>query len=715
MSNILFMGNTGCLSRKVCERVAEEYRVILAGKDIEQWSRQKTVVTCRLGEEPGQVEDLFHMYDFCAVFYFSEYLEEGEETAGAGRYLEQFLEACRRYRESRIVVFMPHEALNYMTKDSKNEFGEYQMEYAGKRSFLIHQQEELCRFYKERLNLQICLVRIPCIVSESCFETYLGTVFRKIYQKEELTLRYGRWAPVDFLTEEDFARLIVRLADADQLFTDTLMICSGFPHTYGELADSLSGLFDQGSVGCGREPCIIVIPPYPTEARRYYGWFAITDGFLDIRDSYEQYKKQQDKKAPEKKEGLWQRILRRRREEGLPAYIELAVFFVIVEALNLYLGSSVYFQFVDLRLLFVVIMGTVHGMKLGLLATVCASAALTAGYLRGGMDATALFYNINNWIPYVAYFMAGAISGYTKNTRSDELRFLKKEYDLLRNKYLYLNQLYQTVLENKLEYKRQILGYKDSFGRIFNAVQKLNNVLPDRIFSEALEVFEDLLENHSIAIYMPDQWQRYARLVVSSNQMLRGLNRSVELGSYPKMMEVIRLGEVWRNSSFLEHYPAYACGIFRKEKLVLLVMVYQVTQEQQSLYYTNLIRILGGLMQNAFLNALDYMELSEEKIYDPGTHIMKPDHFREVLKIREDMKQKNIADYILLHIISDDWEETSAKLNRLIRSSDILGRGTDGKLYLLLVQVDEANFAYVENRLIAQGIVYERTERMEES
>lgn len=120
-------------------------------------------------------------------------------------------------------------------------------------------------------------------------------------------------------------------------------------------------------------------------------------------------------------------------------------------------------------------------------------------------------------------------------------------------------------------------------------------------------------------------------------------------------------------------------------------------------------------MQNAFLNALDYMELSEEKIYDPGTHIMKPDHFREVLKIREDMKQKNIADYILLHIISDDWEETSAKLNRLIRSSDILGRGTDGKLYLLLVQVDEANFAYVENRLIAQGIVYERTERMEES
>ena len=128
---------------------------------------------------------------------------------------------------------------------------------------------------------------------------------------------------------------------------------------------------------------------------------------------------------------------------------------------------------------------------------------------------------------------------------------------------------------------------------------------------------------------------------------------------------------------------------------MLIVMVYEAAQEQQSLYYMNLIRILGGLMEHAFLNALDYMELSEEKIYDSDTHIMKPERFCEILKIREEMKQKHIADYILLRILSDDWKETSAKLNRLIRSTDILGRGTDGKLYLLLVQVDEANFSYV--------------------
>ena len=712
MHEILFIGNTGILSQKLCGRVAEEHRVVLAGRDPGQWSGQKAVTKRRLGEDPKQVEDLFHMYDFETVFYFSEYLEDGEEDP-AGRGVEALLEACRIYRETRIVVFVPHEALNYFLRETKAESGEYQTEYAGRRSFLIHQQEELCRFYQKRFGLQICLVRLPFLVSGSCFRNYLGSKFELLLQNEEVTLRYDREKPVDFLTEEDFARLIVRLADAQQLYTDTLMICSGFSHTYGELADLLAGLSLQADIRCGGELSMIRIPAYPAEARKYYGWFALTDAFLEIAESYEQYRK--ERTLSDRKEGVWKRILIRKSEEGPIAYVELALLFAVVELLNHSLGSTVYFQFVDLRLLFVVIMGTMHGMKFGLLAAACAGAALVSGFLREGMDAAALFYNVDNWIPFVAYFMAGAISGYTKNNRSDELKFLKKEYDLLRNKYLYLNELYQSVLENKTEYKRQILGYKDSFGRIFNAVQKLNNVLPDRIFSEGLEVFEELLENHSVAIYMTDQQERYARLVVSSNQLIRGLHRSVRLAAYPEVMEAVHAGEVWRNTALLEGYPAYACGIFREQQLVLLVMIYQAGPDQQSLYYTNLIRILGGLMQNAFLNARDYMELSEEKIYEPDTHIMKPEHFREILAIRKDMKEKNIADYILLHILSDDWEETSTKLNQLIRSTDILGRGEDGKLYLLLVQVDEANFVYVEKRLAAQGIAYEKTEGVGES
>ena len=71
-------------------------------------------------------------------------------------------------------------------------------------------------------------------------------------------------------------------------------------------------------------------------------------------------------------------------------------------------------------------------------------------------------------------------------------------------------------MENKGEYKKQILGFKDSFGRIFDAVQRLDNILPQSIFMEALLTMEDILENRSIAIYSVDQYERFGRLVVLS-------------------------------------------------------------------------------------------------------------------------------------------------------------------------------------------------------
>ena len=59
-----------------------------------------------------------------------------------------------------------------------------------------------------------------------------------------------------------------------------------------------------------------------------------------------------------------------------------------------------------------------------------------------GMNATVLFYNIENWIPFAIYFMSGSITGYVANKKADALRYLKQEYSLLRDKYLFLDQVY---------------------------------------------------------------------------------------------------------------------------------------------------------------------------------------------------------------------------------------------------------------------------------
>ena len=200
--------------------------------------------------------------------------------------------------------------------------------------------------------------------------------------------------------------------------------------------------------------------------------------------------------------------------------MELAVIFILVEVLNSYMSVSVYFKFVDIRLLFIMMMATIYGMRMGLYAAGLECLALMLQYGKIGMDWTLLFYNIENWIPFATYLMAGSVAGYIKNKNSDELRFMKEEHRLLYDKYMFLNNAYHGALENKKEYKKQIIGFKDSFGKIFDAVQRLDSMVPQKIYFEGLKVMEDILENRTIAIYSLDQWQKFGRLAVCSSSMI---------------------------------------------------------------------------------------------------------------------------------------------------------------------------------------------------
>lgn len=702
MSDILMTGKSDILSHSIFGKVSEEYRVILTGDHLPLKEKQKNIVVCHIKGEQENYAELFDAYDIQTAFYFSGFLEGGSGLTGEEQMLDGFLQTCTSQNELKVAVFMPLEAMNAAVGENKTGNREGDVIFPEARYLRLRQLEDLCFFYRKQYHADLTVVHIPYLEEAGFYENYLGSLFHKLGRKERIVFPFSPADPIDFLTSGDFAGLILRLADAEAFGIPDLVIGSGYSHTYGELEETLGA----GTAEYRETLCLLPEPAYPVQARKRFGWFPKEDGFAAIPASYEEYR---NSLCKEKKRGL-KDVLRRRKEKGSPVkYLELAVLFVVVELLNRWLGVTVYFKFVDLRLLFVVMMGTIYGMKLGLFASILASAAFALQLTEMGMSYSVLFYNVDNWIPFVAYFMAGSISGYSRNKKEDELHFLNKDYELLRDKYLYLNQMYQDTIANKREYKRQILGYKDSFGKIFNAVQRLDNQLPERIFSEALELFEEQLENRTLAIYSVDRWQKYARLLVSSNAMARRLNRSLALADYPEMMEAAAKGEVFKNTKLLADYPSYASAILKDGKTALLIVVYKASPEQYGMYYMNLFRILTGLMQNAFLHALEYTELAEEKIYDRESHIMKRNRFMELLTVREEMKQKQIADYILLRLITEDRKKTAEALTSLIRSTDILGEGADGQLYLLLAQVDETNFKFVEERLNSHQIDYERT------
>ncbi len=147
----------------------------------------------------------------------------------------------------------------------------------------------------------------------------------------------------------------------------------------------------------------------------------------------------------------------------------------------------------DYRLLFVVLIGTLYGF-LALVAALLASVGLAASYFtQYGYTFQGLFYEPSNWLPFIAYFVVGAVCGYVQLRNSEAIRAERDQNELVRNRNTFLTQLYHDAIEDKRAYRRQIVGRHDSFGKIFAVTQELDVLNPRDIYRKCCELLGEIL------------------------------------------------------------------------------------------------------------------------------------------------------------------------------------------------------------------------------
>ena len=705
MKDLLITGCTRYITKDLLERLDDDIRFVVAGKDCVH-SPGKRFYHTHPGEDA--FSQLFDVYSFHTVLFVSGFADGGHGYPDELRELEQTLLQSIRAHADKFILLSTEESQNYVPVIGTGG-AELDRDYCQASGLCAEHLEALCRFYSAKTSLKTIILRLPYLADSVNADNFLGSVFRQVQQKKRVLLPFRAQDRLDFVSQRDLADLISRISEEDDDVSASFSVGSGYVHTYGDLEALLKRIDPQVKILYENHADVVSREDYPYSLRKEYGWIPREDVMEQILRLYRVYTGNSGKRRRTLGD-LAEFLLN--RSGRLIGYLEMIVGFILSEFLHRLIGNDVYFRFVDVRLFFVVIMGTVHGIRIGVVSAVLSCIALLLQYLKQGTDWTLLFYNVENWIPFMIYIMAGSVTGYVKNKKTEEIRFAQEEYTLLRDKYIFLNEVYQSAMENKGEYKKQILGFKDSFGRIFDAVQKLDHVVPQSIFLEALVTMEDILENHSIAIYSVDQYERFGRLVACSNQLRSRLPKSAVLDEIGELFRTVKEGNVYKNTHMTENMPVYANGIFRDGRLVLFIVIYDVSPEQYGMNYMNMFRILCGLVQTSFLRALEYTELTERQIYYPDTNVMRTERFMEILSVQEEMKDRQIAEYVLLRLDETDKKKVSDRLSRMIRTADVIGEGPDGRLYLLLTQVNQESFRHVESRLASTGLHYYVTEKV---
>jgi hypothetical protein len=137
-----------------------------------------------------------------------------------------------------------------------------------------------------------------------------------------------------------------------------------------------------------------------------------------------------------------------------------------------------------------------------------------------------------------------------------------------------------------------------------------------------------------------------------------------------------------------------------------MIFLWNANIDQRSLYYVNLFKILRDLVQMFLLRAYDYNKAMFDKQYVPNTHIMNAAYFEECLHNFKQLSEKKISTYLLLEfgLNGHTLQEADDILFGKIRTTDVLGITSNGKVQLILSQATEKDMAVILPRFEGLGL-----------
>ena len=684
----LLVGNTGYITNKFVEEAFPESLVMVMGDTSIRKNRKKNLFVRPFVKNEKELKDIFSTYDFEQIIYFSNYLTFHGETRGEAEMLRKILQLCRGKRNMRIVYLTGPERL-YDVPTGK--------------TLLVSEMENLSREYAKLYKTTVKIIRSPYLYSEQYEKDFLNTVFREISAEQKITFQEDESQRMFFLSMQDLAELMYKIFDNWDEKEEILNIADVFDHCFKDLGDKLTELCPHLKVSYARHSIMENMLKDDKIIRYKYGWFPKISILEELPELYEHYQERNNIKAG--RLDIIKHILS--KYKTVVRAVEFAAFFILFELLNGIAGNQAQFKMIDLRLLFVVLFGSMYGINYGIAAAAAESLSLIRAFEAEGSSWYVLFYEPSNWIPFIFYFAVGAICGYIRMKNKNNVQFIKEENDLLQEKFLFTREMYQEAIEDKNLYKKQILGSKDSFGKIFDITRKLDVIQPQELYIVTIRVLEDVLENKTFGLYTLNRENGYGRLETASAQVQGNYPNSIKLSEYSAAMEELENGNVWANREFLENYPMYMAGIRKNGELVMLICIQQVSREQMSLYFLNLFKILSGLVETSLLRALEYQKAVEYRQYVKGTHILKTEYFEERLKVQHDMREQKLASYVLLKVEYSEMSLQKADeiLRSKVRENDVWGISESKELYVMLVQTDKEALPNILARLKQAGLV----------
>ena len=676
---------------------------------------------------PGELPDNVHTYkiapneplfgsvtkvgSFDVAVFFIARGEHADKTEGGVSSFQSMLEYCEESDVGQIILVSSGEVFSGLYENAAiSEITP--AEPKGSQGLQIKAAEDICYHYWQSAKKKITVVRLPYIYQRKDAvngDGLMANLFKAVTEGlGKFELPGTPETRCDFLSDLEAARLIWLIID-EGISSESFFVNAGTgnPSAMGDIAGLIGRYFPELVIKYSGDTSDVPPPMRTKVAKSQYGWSALnklTDDFDEIAGTIT---------AAPVRRFAWVGKAVSSVRNFLNSYkgfiiVEFAVATAILQFLTSALRGFSFAYWIDIRLLFVVILSTIHGTIPGIVAGAIAGVMLF--FTMGGTDWRMIVYNPENWIPFALYVIMGVAMGSRADRQKDTLASIENRLELSERTNVYVIDLYSEAVRIKDNYRDQILGYKDNFGRIYSIVKKLNAEMSEYVFSSAIEVLEDALENKTVAIYSISTRGDYARMTVCSKSFSGEPARSMRLHDYRQIMDMVERHDVWFNRDLVPNLPSYCAPVYNDEKLIALVMLWRAEVDQMTLHYSNLFTILTGLIQESLVRAVKFNKLREGTSFFPDTRILLKQPFIEAFNANLALAEQEKAEFGLITVKrkGSDLAAQNGQLESCIRESDVVGEISDKLFGVILKNVSNEDVQTLLGRFKAQKIKAEQ-------
>ena len=538
--NVLITGNIFSLATSLArEFLRQGNKTVIVSEFVEQLEiQEKGLIKHSISPTDNMFHDIFSAYKFDTVIYISTREEQlldnvffvGENFDG----LKSVLDVCKSEGVGHFFYISSTEVYGAV-KGVVDENVEPQAFSDNGHALILG--EQVCTFYYEVYDVKSTIVRVPLVYSPYDKDTLLYKLILQCKERETVKLPFEEDTVCSMLHANDVANFLTG-AIQKEFNPDfrVINLSSKDKVTLLELSHMLKAYFPNTRIDFENNT-LYTRPISVFAAKKIFNWEAVynfSDEMPGLMESFSVLTlRKYDWEWALDKLSLLQKYLK---------WPELVLGALVAQYLSELTGIMIQFKYVDFRLFYVVIMSMVYGLQFGLLASVLAGASIIYSWSQLGADLSLLTYTVGNWFPFSVYFATGVVVGFIRDKKETEIQNEKKQTLLIYDKYKFLYEVFEEVRVLKDEFRGQLLGYKDSFGKIYTVTQKLDTLQEEDVFVNALSILEELLSNKTVAIYSLDSTKEYARLEVNSISLKGESKKSIRLNEIPDILDSVDPG-----------------------------------------------------------------------------------------------------------------------------------------------------------------------------